>query len=200
MHSILAVGGTPELTILRNQVLISRGFSVVSVSHLSYAIPVFHSSSFHAVILCYTVIERMSKRELTPMMRQFQDIPVLSFNRQISPERDNLLLISPAKSELKGLGASEQLVSDLQALFRLKTAVPGSLQSWKEISTYMNRPIRTLQRWETKFSLPIHRPSNHDRSAVFALKPEIDEWMRNNRKCHETKSTPELPEKMSRAA
>ncbi|MCU1285311.1 MAG: TolB protein [Acidobacteriales bacterium] len=200
LHSILTVGGTPELTILRNQVLIARGFSVVSVSHVTYAVPVFHSSNFNAVILCYTATENMSNKELMAMTRQFKAIPVLGFNREISPEQDNLLLISPRTSELKGNGEAAQLVSDLQSLFRLETAVPGSLQSWKEISAYMNRGIRTLQRWERDFGLPIHRPSKHDRSAVFALKPEIDEWMKNTRKHRETETTREEPVKMSRAA
>jgi hypothetical protein len=142
----------------------------------------------------------MPKKELTAMTRQFKDVPVLEFNKEISPEHDNLLLISPHKSELKSNGKSEQLVSELQALFRLKTAVPGSLQSWKEISAYMNRGIRTLQRWERAFGLPIHRPSKHDRSAVFALKPEIDEWMKNTRKHRETDTTRDQPVKMSSAA
>jgi phage terminase Nu1 subunit (DNA packaging protein) len=51
-----------------------------------------------------------------------------------------------------------------------------SLQSWKEIARYLDRGIRTVQRWE-KFGLPVHRPAGHDRSAVFALKHELDAWL-----------------------
>lgn len=51
-----------------------------------------------------------------------------------------------------------------------------TLQSWKEIARYLNRGVRTVQRWEN-FGLPVHRPAGHERSAVFALKQEIDGWL-----------------------
>src|SRR4051812_44515354 len=31
------------------------------------------------------------------------------------------------------------------------------LQSWKEIAHYVNRGVRTVQRWEALFGLPVHR-------------------------------------------
>lgn len=52
------------------------------------------------------------------------------------------------------------------------------LQSWKEISAYVGRTDRTLQRWERKFGFPVHRPSGKSRSAVVAVVSEIEEWMR----------------------
>lgn len=52
------------------------------------------------------------------------------------------------------------------------------LQSWKEISAYVGRTERTLQRWETRFGFPVHRPSSKSRSAVMALSHEIHEWTR----------------------
>ena len=52
------------------------------------------------------------------------------------------------------------------------------LQSWKEISAYVGRTDRTLQRWERKFGFPVHRPAGKSRSAVIAVASEIDEWMR----------------------
>src|SRR3954469_17053882 len=33
------------------------------------------------------------------------------------------------------------------------------LNGWKEISDYIGRGVRTVQRWELQFELPIHRPS-----------------------------------------
>ena len=50
------------------------------------------------------------------------------------------------------------------------------LQSWKEISRYVGRTERTLQRWEQEFGFPVHRPSGKSRSAVMALGDEIQEW------------------------
>jgi hypothetical protein len=52
------------------------------------------------------------------------------------------------------------------------------LQSWKEISAYVGRTERTLQRWETQFGFPVHRPSGKSRSSVMALSQEIQEWTR----------------------
>ncbi len=52
------------------------------------------------------------------------------------------------------------------------------LNSWKEIARYMGRGVRTAQRWERDFDLPVHRPKGRNRSATFALSQEIDEWLR----------------------
>ena len=57
-------------------------------------------------------------------------------------------------------------------------AVQAVLQSWKEISRYVGRTERTLQRWEQEFGFPVHRPSGKSRSAVMALTREINEWAR----------------------
>lgn len=51
------------------------------------------------------------------------------------------------------------------------------LHSWKEISSYTGRGVRTLQRYETNFRFPIHRPLGKPRSSVLAFKHEIDAWM-----------------------
>ncbi len=52
------------------------------------------------------------------------------------------------------------------------------LQSWKQISEYVGRTERTLQRWEREFGFPVHRPSGKPRSAVIALADEIQQWAR----------------------
>jgi hypothetical protein len=49
--------------------------------------------------------------------------------------------------------------------------------SWKEISEYLHRSIRTCYRWRDELGLPVYRidrKSKHSR--VFAFKTEIDEW------------------------
>lgn len=53
------------------------------------------------------------------------------------------------------------------------------LNSWKEISNYVNRGVRTVQRWELCFGFPVRRPAGHVRSSVIALRTEIDAWMAN---------------------
>ncbi len=51
------------------------------------------------------------------------------------------------------------------------------LDSWKEIAQYLKRDIRTCQRWEKHFGLPIHRLEASPKSRVFAYKEEIDKWL-----------------------
>jgi excisionase family DNA binding protein len=51
------------------------------------------------------------------------------------------------------------------------------LNSWKEIAAYLGRGVRTVQRWEHDSGLPVHRPKGKDRSAVLALREELDEWL-----------------------
>jgi hypothetical protein len=53
---------------------------------------------------------------------------------------------------------------------------PVVLNSWKEISQYMGRSVRTLQRWE-QFGLPVHRPSGRDKSSVYAIPSELRKWL-----------------------
>lgn len=52
------------------------------------------------------------------------------------------------------------------------------LNSWKEISSYIGRGVRTVQRWEELYGLPVHRAAGKDRSAVHAMSDEIDAWLR----------------------
>lgn len=61
----------------------------------------------------------------------------------------------------------------------LKNRTSGVLNSWKEIAAYLDRGIRTVQRWESELRLPVHRPRGKNRSAVFALREEIDDWLRH---------------------
>lgn len=51
------------------------------------------------------------------------------------------------------------------------------LNGWKEVANYLNRGVRTVQRWEQHLGLPVRRPKGSNRSAVVALRHELDEWM-----------------------
>ena len=53
------------------------------------------------------------------------------------------------------------------------------LDSWKDISKYVKREIRTCHRCEKELGLPIHRVNKKSlRSKVFAYKSEIDHWFK----------------------
>jgi hypothetical protein len=51
------------------------------------------------------------------------------------------------------------------------------LNSWKEIAQYLERGVRTVQRWETDLALPVRRPRGKKRSAVIAMRCDLDDWL-----------------------
>jgi len=64
------------------------------------------------------------------------------------------------------------------------------LNSWKEISGYVDRNIRTCQRWKIELGLPVHRiDKNSQHSKVFAYKSEIDQWLKEKAESKEIKKT-----------
>jgi pentatricopeptide repeat protein len=52
------------------------------------------------------------------------------------------------------------------------------LDSWKEIAAYLNRDVTTVQRWEKREGMPVHRHVHDKRGSVFALTEELDDWIR----------------------
>ena len=52
------------------------------------------------------------------------------------------------------------------------------LTSWKEIATHFNKSVRTVQRWEQQFGLPVRRPDAHNHGIVLAFPSELDTWLR----------------------
>jgi TolB-like protein/Flp pilus assembly protein TadD len=50
------------------------------------------------------------------------------------------------------------------------------LDSWKEIASYLNRDVTTVQRWEKREGMPVHRHLHDKRGSVYALTTELDAW------------------------
>ena len=50
------------------------------------------------------------------------------------------------------------------------------LDSWKEIAAYLQRDVRTVQRWERLEALPVHRHFHDRRGSVYAYRAELDRW------------------------
>jgi len=55
------------------------------------------------------------------------------------------------------------------------------LDSWKEIATYLKRDVSTVQRWEKREGMPIHRHVHDQRGSVYALGSELDAWLQSRR-------------------
>ena len=51
------------------------------------------------------------------------------------------------------------------------------LNSWKEIASYLDRGVRTVQRWERDLQLPAHRLGTGKVGPVFAFPSELDLWL-----------------------
>jgi len=50
------------------------------------------------------------------------------------------------------------------------------LDSWKAIADFLNRSLRTVQRWHECNGLPVHRFGGH-KGSVFAYEEEIEHWL-----------------------
>jgi TolB-like protein/Tfp pilus assembly protein PilF len=55
------------------------------------------------------------------------------------------------------------------------------LSSWKEIAAYLGRDVTTVQRWEKRETMPVHRHVHDKRGSVYALAPELDAWLQSRR-------------------
>jgi len=52
---------------------------------------------------------------------------------------------------------------------------------WKEIASYFGKGVRTVQRWEINFALPVVRPLG-EQNSVFAFRAELDKWLGRNQR------------------
>jgi TolB-like protein/Tfp pilus assembly protein PilF len=55
------------------------------------------------------------------------------------------------------------------------------LDSWKEIAAYLSRDVTTVQRWEKREGMPVHRHLHDKRGSVYALTKELDGWIQSRR-------------------
>ena len=72
------------------------------------------------------------------------------------------------------------------------------LDSWKEIAAYLDRDVTTVQRWEKREGMPVHRHLHDKRGSVYALGAELDAWLQSRRpnlgEEEEKAQNPEAPE------
>ena len=53
------------------------------------------------------------------------------------------------------------------------------LDSWKEIAAYLKRDVTTVQRWEKREEMPVHRHLHDRMGSVYASRAELDAWTRS---------------------
>ena len=71
--------------------------------------------------------------------------------------------------------------------------VDNRLDSWKEIASYLERTVVTVQRWEKKEGLPVHRHLHDKQATVYASRSEIDIWLENRGRILEKRQTRLVP-------
>src|SRR5688572_1594075 len=59
--------------------------------------------------------------------------------------------------------------------------VSDRLDSWKEIAGYLRRDVKTVQRWEKREGMPVHRHLHDKLGSVYAFRSELDVWSRDRR-------------------
>ena len=73
------------------------------------------------------------------------------------------------------------------------TQPEGRLDSWKEIATYLNRDVTTVQRWEKREGMPVHRHQHDRMGSVYAFRSELDDWVRSRNLRPSQEATPVVP-------
>jgi Tol biopolymer transport system component len=63
----------------------------------------------------------------------------------------------------------------------MKDAGRDRLDSWKEIASFLDRGIRTVQRWEREEGLPVRRLAHAKRGSVYADRAELTAWWESRR-------------------
>jgi Tol biopolymer transport system component len=76
------------------------------------------------------------------------------------------------------------------------------LDSWKKIASYLKRDVSTVQRWERREAMPVHRHLHGKLGSVFAFRSELDAWWasRRTRLTQESADEGERPLQFSQTA
>ena len=80
----------------------------------------------------------------------------------------------------------------------LEPSSEDRLDSWKEIAAYLKRDVTTVQRWERREGMPVHRHVHDKGGSVYAFRTELDTWSGSRKVTPVTdgqrmRSTPEEP-------
>jgi eukaryotic-like serine/threonine-protein kinase len=67
------------------------------------------------------------------------------------------------------------------------------LDSWKEIAAYLNRDVTTVQRWEKREGMPVHRHLHDQMGSVYASRAELDAWTRSRAPVTPARANHDMP-------
>lgn len=84
----------------------------------------------------------------------------------------------PMSANMSAITAVGQISPPFSGVAPEREARNARLSSWKEIAVYLDRGVRTVQRWHADLQLPVHKLTASPKSPVFAYKEEVDRWLR----------------------
>ena len=93
---------------------------------------------------------------------------------------DSFFPIADSSGRVRRVGA---VVVELKKEQRLEPVPDNSanvnhvLRSWKDIAQYMGTCVKTVQRWERAYDLPVRRVQPGKGSVVLAFTNEVDQWL-----------------------
>jgi hypothetical protein len=102
---------------------------------------------------------------------------------------DNFFPMADSNGRVKQVGA---VVVELERNIQLQRTHPNAwstaavLRSWKDIAQYVQACVKTVQRWEHAYNFPVRRLSPNKGAVVFALRKEVDGWLRDRARDSET--------------
>src|SRR4026208_1593695 len=64
---------------------------------------------------------------------------------------------------------------------RSQPSADERLDSWKEIAAFLQRDVRTVQRWEKQAGLPVHRHAESRLRTAYAYRSELEAWWGSQR-------------------
>src|SRR5258708_2758804 len=76
----------------------------------------------------------------------------------------------------------------------------GRLDSWKKIAVYLKRDVTTVQRWEKREGMPVHRQLHDKMGSVYAFRSELDAWMQIRSEYNSSSATPSAASDSASAA
>lgn len=73
----------------------------------------------------------------------------------------------------------------------LPNSPPERLDSWKDIASYLKRDVSTVQRWEKREGMPVHRHVHDKLGSVYAFPAELDAWSQSRQTRIDDSQSPE---------
>jgi PAS domain-containing protein len=93
---------------------------------------------------------------------------------------DSFFPIADSRGRVKRVGAVVVELQKEQSLEPVRDNggfVNHVLRSWKDIAQYMGTCVKTVQRWERAYDLPVRRVQPGKGSVVLAFTNEVDQWL-----------------------